>query len=119
MAPIANSSGLQPLHMVIAIISCTILIIILPLVITAIWVICSDIQYFMFRDRPRYLKQEKLRKEWNKAALAEQKRQEIAEDIIFTKINTDKESDEKWALFLELVSIKPYPGIYMLIFSVF
>jgi hypothetical protein len=119
MAPIANSSGLQPLHIVIAIISCIILIISLPLVITAIWVICSDLQSSMFRDRPRYLKQEKLRKEWNKAALAEKKRQEIAKDIIFTKIHKDKESDEKWILFLELVSIKPYPRIYMLIFSAF
>jgi hypothetical protein len=113
MAPIANSSGLQPLHMVIAIISCIFVIIILPLIITAIWVICSDIQYFMFSNRPRYLKQEKLRKEWNKAALAEQKRQEIAKDIIFTMINKNRESDEKLILFLELVSIKPYPRIYM------
>lgn len=119
MAPIANSSALQPLHIVIAIISCIILIIILPLLITAIWVICSDIQYFMFSNRPRYLKQEKLRKEWNKAALAEQKRQEIAKDTIFAMINKERESDEKLALFFELVSIKSYTRIYMLIFSAF
>lgn len=119
MAPIPSSSALQPVHIVIAIISCIILTIILPLVITALWVICSDIQYFMLSNRPRYLKQEKLRKEWNKAALAEKKRQEIAKDIIYTTMSKERQSDEKLVLFLELVSIKSYTRIYILILGAF
>ena len=71
----------------------------------------------MLRNRPRYLNQEKLRKEWNKAALAEQKRQDIAKDIISAMINKERESDEKLILFYELVSIKSYTRIYVLIFS--
>lgn len=119
MAPIDNSSDQKPLPIVIAIISSIVLMIILPLVITAIWVICSDIQYFMLSDRPRYLKQLKLRKEWNKAALAEQKRQQVAKDTIVAMIKRERQSDEKLVLLFELVSIRSYSRIYRLILSDF
>lgn len=118
MTLIASSSGLQPLHIVSAIITGIILLTILLLVMTTIWVICSDLYRFMFSNRPRYLKLEKLRKEWNKAALTEQKRQEIAKDVIFAMIK-ETGSCEKLVLLYELVSINCYTRIYNLKFSAF
>ena len=86
MAPISTSLGLHPVHLAIAIISCVIFMAILPFLAAAIWIIWGNAWGLMVSDRPRYLKGEKLRKEWNKAALAEQNRQERVKDIIRSMI---------------------------------
>ena len=63
-----------------------------------------DIWRTMFKNRPRYLKRAKLRKEWNKAARAEQLRQETAKCIIQDNVERKQVSEEMQSLLLELVS---------------
>jgi hypothetical protein len=78
---------------------------ILPFIITTFWVLWIDIHRMMFKDHNNYLKREELRKEWNKAAQAEQKRQQTVKYIIRDMIERFGESEERWFLLLELVSI--------------
>ena len=106
MAPILNSLGLQPIHIAIAIISAIIFIAILPFVIVTFWIIATDIWVAMFKDRSRYLKLEKLRKEWNKAAQAEQQRQETVKCLVRDMAEREGVLEERWFLYMELVSIR-------------
>ena len=106
MAPILDSSGLQPIHIAIAIISAIIFIAILPFVIVTFWIIATDIWVAMFKDRSRYLKLEKLRKEWNKAAQAEQQRQETVKCLVRDMAEREGVLEERWFLYMELVSIR-------------
>lgn len=106
MAPLSNSSGIQPIHIAAAIISCVIFIVVLPFIITVVWIIWTDIRFAIFKDHPRYLKREKLRKEWNKVAQAEYHRQQTVKCIIRDTIERVGESEERWFLLLELVSIR-------------
>jgi hypothetical protein len=106
MAPILNSSGLQPIHIAIIIISCIIFMAILPFIITTFWIIGMDIWRVMFKNRPKYLQREKLRKEWNKAAQAERQRQQTVKCCIRDNIERKRESEERCMLLLELVSIR-------------
>ena len=87
MAPITAQSrdiSISPdiPRLIIGIVTGIIGIIILPFLATAIYIISMDIWRTMFKNRPKYLKYAKLRKEWNKAARAEQLRQETAKCII-------------------------------------
>ena len=78
--------------------------IILPLIATAIWIVWVDIWRKMFKNRSRHLKEEKLRKAWNKAARAEQNRQHKAKCIIKDNIERKRKSEEMCSLLMELVS---------------
>ncbi|KIN00095.1 hypothetical protein OIDMADRAFT_29233 [Oidiodendron maius Zn] len=110
MAPILNSSGLQPIHIAIAIISAIIFIAILPFVIAIFWIIATDIWAVMFKDRSRHLKLEKLRKQWNKAGQAERQRQQAVNCLVRDMVERERVSEEKWFLFLELTEMSYFPA---------
>jgi hypothetical protein len=79
---------------------------ILPFLVTAIWIVSRDIWTVMVTNRPKYLEREKLRKEWNKAASTELRRQAIVKSAMRDLIEKEGWSEEKWFLLLELVSEK-------------
>src|ERR1700743_798489 len=106
MAPISNSSGQQPIHIAIAIIGAIIFIAIIPFIIAIFWIVATDIWVMMYKDPSKYLKLEKLRKEWNKAAQAEQQRQETVNCLVRDMADREGVLEERWFLYLELVSIR-------------
>lgn len=111
MAPISpRSLDISTTSYILGIIIGLIVLIILPLIATAIWIVWMDIWRTMFKNRPRHLKREKLRKEWNKAAQAEQHRQHIAKRVIKDNIERKRKSEEMCSLLMELVS-NPRPFV--------
>lgn len=110
MAPISPQSldiSISTTRLIIGIVIGIIGLIILPLLAilaTAICIISMDIWRTMFKNRSRHLKREKLRKEWNKAARAEQHRQQTAKCIIKDSFDRKQMSEEMCSLLMELVS---------------
>lgn len=106
MAPISpqNPGISNTRYIIIGVVIGTVGIVILPLIATAIWILWIDIWRTTFKNRPRYRKQEKLRREWNKAAQVEQHRQQTAKCIIKDNVERKKKSVEMCSLLMELVS---------------
>ena len=104
MAPISPQAITIPSWIIIGIVISIIGIVILLLTTTTLWIIAEDIWHEVLKDRPRYLKREKLRKEWNKAALVEEERQFSAICVIIDRVERQGKSEEIFSLLLELVS---------------
>ena len=104
MAPISPQAISIPSWIIIGIVISVIGIVILLLTATTLWIIAEDIWHEVLKDRPRYLKREKLRKEWNKAALVEEDRQFSAICVIIDRVERQGKSEEIFSLLLELVS---------------
>ena len=104
MAPISPQAISIPSWIIIGIVISVIGIVILLLTATTLWIIAEDIWHEVLKDRPRYLKREKLRKEWNKAALVEEERQFSAICVIIDRVERQGKSEEIFSLLLELVS---------------
>ncbi|KIM96692.1 hypothetical protein OIDMADRAFT_20635 [Oidiodendron maius Zn] len=102
MAPISPQAISIPSWIIIGIVISIIGIVILLLTATTLWIIVEDIWYEVLKDYPRYLKREKLRKEWNKAALVEEERQFSAIYIIIGSIKRQGKLEEILSLLLEL-----------------
>lgn len=104
MAPISPQAISIPSWIIIGIVISVIGIVILLLTATTLWIIAEDIWHEVLKDRPRYLKREELRKEWNKAALVEEERQFSALCVIIDRVERQGKSEEIFSLLLELVS---------------
>ena len=104
MAPISPQAITIPSWIIIGIVISIIGIVILLLTATTLWIIAEDIWHEVLKDRPRYLKREELRKEWNKAALVEEERQFSAICVIIDRVERQGKSEEIFSLLLELVS---------------
>ena len=104
MAPISPQAITIPSWIIIGIVISIIGIVILLLTTTTLWIIAEDIWHEVLKDRPRYLKREELRKEWNKAALVEEERQFSAICVIIDRVERQGKSEEIFSLLLELVS---------------
>ena len=104
MAPISPQAISIPSWIIIGIVISVIGIVILLLTATTLWIIAEDIWHEVLKDRPRYLKREELRKEWNKAALVEEERQFSAICVIIDRVERQGKSEEIFSLLLELVS---------------
>ena len=106
MAPVPRSLSPQTTKIVIAVpvvIGSILCILLLPLLACAIWIYCSDLWRTMVTRRSRYLKAEQLRKEWNKAAWAEQRQQYIMLSYLRHIVIKGDEPEEKWFLYSDLV----------------
>jgi hypothetical protein len=106
MAPVPKPSSPQPVWIAVSVIGGVLFMAILPFLATGIWIFCRDLWWVMITNRSRYLEAEILRKEWNKAAWTEQRRQDIAICLIRNLIEKEGKPEEKWFLFLELVREK-------------
>jgi hypothetical protein len=104
MATISPQAISIPSWIIIGIVISIIGIVILLLTTTTLWIIAEDIWDEVLKDYPRYLKREKLRKEWNKAALVEEERQFSAICVIIDRVERQGKSEEIFSLLLELVS---------------
>ncbi|KAF2194585.1 hypothetical protein K469DRAFT_686595 [Zopfia rhizophila CBS 207.26] len=122
MAPVPKSSSPQPVWIAVSVIGSVIFMAILPFLATAIWIFCRDLWWMMATNRSRYLEAEELRKEWNKAAWTEQRRQDIVVCAMRDLIEKEGKPEKKWFLFLELAQrtyfparkYLPHPAIYVL-----
>jgi hypothetical protein len=106
MAPVPSEqglSGMKPAWIAVSVIFSLFFLGISPFLATAIWIYCHEIWVVMIKDRPRFLNLEKLRREWNKAALIEQRRRNVTAHLVNELIQEKGRSDNDYYLLLELV----------------
>jgi hypothetical protein len=104
MAPVPKSSSLPPAWIAVSVVGCIIVLAGLPFLATAIYLVCYDLLGVIARPRARHLESEKLRKEWNKAARAEQRRQDIVMQAVANLDTEDRRPIQTNYLLFELVS---------------
>lgn len=100
LVPGGHHPGAENARRAISIIGGALFVAISPFLVTAICIYCSDIWRFMITKRSMYLEFEMVRRRWNKVALMEQRRRNIAGYLVRELNNDTGKSEEDFFLYL-------------------